>query len=120
MAQRIGRKVYAYKFKPDGSPARVMIYCPACECPHWFPLDGTYENPPGNVQNWTFNGDGNAPTFTPSMHINAGLAANAPGRCHTNITAGKIQFHGDCAKMAGQTVDLPDWPTDEEWDDNGP
>ena len=31
--------------------------------------------------------------------------------CHTFVTDGRIQFLGDCTHaLAGQTVDLPDWP----------
>ena len=30
--------------------------------------------------------------------------------CHSFVTDGRIQFLGDCThKLAGQTVDLPDW-----------
>jgi hypothetical protein len=35
--------------------------------------------------------------------------------CHSFVTDGKIQFLSDCTHaLAGQTVALPDWPT-EDW-----
>ena len=45
------------------------------------------------------------PTFQPS------LLCERPGvRCHSYITAGKIQFCNDSKhKFAGQTLEIPDW-----------
>jgi hypothetical protein len=34
--------------------------------------------------------------------------------CHSFVTDGRIQFLGDCTHaLAGQTVDLPEWPNPE-------
>jgi hypothetical protein len=102
----------------DGEHLGWMIQCPACQCGHLFG--------PG----WTFNGDQERPTFTPSMLVRSGHYA--PGHkdgagcwctynaehpdqpapfvcsvCHSFVTDGRIQFLGDCTHaMAGQTVDL--------------
>lgn len=77
---------------------------------------------------WTYNGNPDAPTFTPSVLCQGKQTEkDASGRwtgewvrgpdgeplpfvCHSFITDGRIQFLGDCTHaLAGQTVDLPDW-----------
>jgi hypothetical protein len=72
------------------------IECPACGYGHGFD------------SRWSFNGDYDKPTFTPSMLVNANMP-QLGHRCHSFITDGKIQFLSDCThKYAGQTMDLPD------------
>jgi hypothetical protein len=52
---------------------------------------------------WGFNGNLDAPTFTPSLMVNQGHSS----QCHSFLTDGKIQFLSDCNHaLAGQTVDL--------------
>jgi hypothetical protein len=41
---------------------------------------------------WTFNGNLEAPTFTPSLMTNRG----APDQCHLVLTDGIISFCDDC------------------------
>jgi hypothetical protein len=56
---------------------------------------------------WTFNGDLDKPTFSPSVLVTGGTDPDY--RCHSYVTDGKIRFLSDCShKYAGQTVDLPD------------
>ena len=77
-----------------------IIFCPACGCGHLFD------------RRWTFNGDRDKPTFTPSMLVNAHLHEIDPKyiRCHSFVTDGKIQYLSDCTHdLAGQTVELPEW-----------
>lgn len=101
------------------------FWCPGCKTSH--PVG------PG----WKFNGDGNAPTFNPSVLVRNGhyvpdfkpadncwckynaeqeVKGEKPSRfrcsqCHSFVTAGRIQFLTDCThELAGQTVDLPDFP----------
>ena len=92
------------------------IYCPGCEQHHL--LDSR----------WTFNGNFEQPTFTPSLLSKyrhpKGYTNNNPAPldwqgeyieevCHSFITDGKIQFLGDCThKLKNQTVELPEnkWP----------
>jgi len=94
----------------SGQTIGWMIYCPACQLAHQFPLD-----------RWSFNGDPDRPTFSPSM-----LAwRDVPGpdgqdvreSCHSFVRDGRIEYLGDCTHaMAGQTVDLPEfrfWPDDD-------
>lgn len=99
MGKMLGKKVRMLR---DQMPA---IWCPGCGYPHHFPTDNS-NVVDGRVHRWSFNGDGDLPTFTPSM--------NVIGRCHSFVTAGRIQFLADSKhKLSGQTVELPDWPTEE-------
>jgi hypothetical protein len=87
---------------------------------------------------WGYNGDPERPTFTPSVLFRVGHfipghqgpscwctfnekrraegkreASFTCGVCHSFVTDGRIQFLGDCThELAGQTVELPDWPAD--------
>lgn len=82
----------------NGQHGGWMVFCPACQCGHLFD------------KRWTFNGDVEKPTFTPSMLVNANMQKINPKaiRCHSYVTAGRIQFLSDCTHaMAGQTVELP-------------
>jgi hypothetical protein len=98
------------------------FWCPGCQDDHM--VDAR----------WAFNGNAERPTFTPSVlvrsgHFNEGhkegescwctYNAEHPGatapfacyRCHSYVTDGRIQFLSDCTHgLAGQTVDLPDFP----------
>lgn len=107
-------------FNDDGSHYAWHIYCPACKTGHGFD------------NKWTFNGDMEKPTFTPSMLYRSGhyLSEHKTGDkcwctynqehpdnpvkfgctiCHSFVTDGKIQFLSDCThEFAGQTVNLED------------
>jgi hypothetical protein len=101
---------------------RLVFWCPGCEEAH------------GVTGGWTWNGDAERPTFTPSVLVLSGhfapghqqppapcwcsYNAEHPGnpapfrcyRCHSFVTDGQIQFLSDCTHaLAGQTVPLPDW-----------
>ncbi len=76
-------------------------WCPGCQQRHYINTVSDDVSPGAPV--WEFNGDATKPTFTPSVNI--------VGKCHYNITEGKIIYHGDSQHaLAGQTVDLPDLP----------
>jgi len=79
---------------PEGKHGGYIIYCQRCKNHHAFD------------DRWTFNGDFEKPTFSPSMLVNK----NEPRRrCHSFVTDGKIQFLSDCFhEFAGQTLDLED------------
>lgn len=85
---------------------------------------------PPHPRAWGFNGDGDKPTLTPSVLVTRTTAEppvtpenlddwnRAPWPqtkrqfiCHSFVTDGRIQFLGDSTHaLAGQTVDLPDFP----------
>lgn len=110
---------------------RILFWCPGCDGAHQITVreDGANISPA-----WGYNGNPEAPTFTPSVLIKSGHYCSGQERkdcwctyearlgkpspfkctvCHSFVTDGRIQFLGDCTHaMAGQTVDLPDF--DEE------
>lgn len=87
---------------PSGTGEVFVIWCPGCKCHHTFNV-GREKRPV-----WTFNGDMEKPTFSPSLLY--------VGRCHLFLTDGRIQFLSDCAhELAGQTVDLPIIPEGHRW-----
>lgn len=103
----------------------TFFQCPGCNDHHALTVKGG--------ASWGWNGSGDAPTFTPSVLVpgtykrtrdesgkwDGGYQRDAAGQpipmiCHSFITDGRIQFLGDCTHaLAGQTVDLPDWPEAE-------
>jgi hypothetical protein len=100
---------------------RWGFWCPGCRHPHMLPI----EKPPGTVDKgpWTFSGDLEAPTISPSVHVKVGelrdpdtgqVLAPASSWCHATITNGRITFledsHGH--KLRG-THDLPAFPHPE-------
>lgn len=110
-----------------------MFWCPGCKSPHHVTVkESTHHKRPV----WGFNGNEEKPTFTPSLlcrsprHVppvtpenleeykrNPWEQTRVEHVCHTFITDGKIQFLTDCThELAGQTVDIPTWPADSNWD----
>lgn len=78
-----------------------LFFCPGCECTHRFDVGG----PAGVHPRWSFNGNLEKPTFSPSL-----LYPHSPGRCHLFMENGRIRFLADCDhKLKGQTVDCPDF-----------
>lgn len=88
---------------------RLMFWCPGCDGAHQVGVGH------GDGPRWGYNGDPEAPTFTPSILVtyngrDAGIDGAPPAICHSFVTDGRIQFLGDCTHaLAGQTVDIPDW-----------
>ena len=88
-------RVKAYVNQASGEIGCYSVQCPACNREH-----------PFDVKRWTYNGNMDKPTFSPSM-----LVLDMPyfPRCHSFVRDGKIEYLSDCGHaMAGQTVDLPD------------
>lgn len=96
-------------------------WCPACEEMHRVSILGP--------RPWGFNGNYDAPTFTPSVKVTGKHGINKNGQwtgeyyrgpdgkaldliCHVFITDGRIQFLGDCTnkKYAGRLLPIPDLP----------
>jgi hypothetical protein len=73
-------------------------------------------NQGGSVPRWTYNGNPDAPTFSPSIlvtysGVDTGEDGCPPERCHSFVRDGMIQFLGDCTHdLKNQTVPIPDWP----------
>lgn len=82
------------------------FHCPGCEYGHAVAVNGARME---NGAAWQWNGSLGAPTFQPSLLINKDLQGDSP-RCHSFVKNGRIQFLNDSThKLAGQTVELPDW-----------
>lgn len=104
----------------------VSFRCPGCDEFHQVRVEG--EGRP----RWGYNGNPDAPTFTPSILVRSGHFV--PGyrkgdpcwcscdeedpafhckQCHSFVTDGQIRFLSDCShSLAGQTVELPDLQED--------
>lgn len=101
--------------------------CPGCGEPHIVNITGTNA--------WSFNGDHERPTLSPSVLVRNGHYCNTPpvpgncacdfqerfpdeepwdwpcSICHSYVRDGRIQFLPDSTHaLAGQTVDLPEIP----------
>lgn len=71
-----------------------FFFCPGCDSPI-------------GIKGWKFDGNVEAPTFSPSILSDRGKG----DRCHSFIRGGKIQYLEDCThQYAGQTIELPDIP----------
>ncbi len=83
-----------------------VFQCPGCGYSHRIRTKGPRPR-------WSFNGNPEKPTFTPSYLIKGyKLITQDKGvtRCHCFIEDGKIRFLDDCGHgLAGQTVELPEW-----------
>lgn len=109
----------------------LTFRCPGCNEGHMI------RHGEGPGPRWTWNGDADKPTFTPSVLVTWSEPANLHDQdalkrdiaeaqrrrdageqnvkiplankvCHTFVTDGRIQFLNDCTHaLAGQTVDLP-------------
>jgi hypothetical protein len=82
-------------------------WCPGCEEAHPLPYE----------KGWTFDGNLEQPTFTPSFKHEWDQGPLDPRRtpghhcCHYVITAGQVAYCGDCThKLVGKTISMPDLP----------
>jgi hypothetical protein len=100
---------------------RVMFWCPGCGEAHAVPVAETHIL----GKNWGYNGNPEAPTFTPSILVtyngpDAGQVDEdgdraPPAVCHSFVTDGQIQFLGDSTHaLAGQTVPIPPFDRKDE------
>lgn len=95
------QKLYDYGQREDGS-RMLGFWCPGCKEPHSYLI----ERPAGVHPAWTFNGNFDKPSFSPSL-----LYPSKPIRCHLYVTDGQIIFLSDCQhELAGKTVELQEWP----------
>jgi len=73
-----------------------MVMCPACGYPHVFD------------SRWGFDGNHEAPTFTPSMKVNTGR--DGKNVCHSFLAHGVWNYGNDCTHaLKGKTAPAPDW-----------
>lgn len=96
----------------------LLFYCPGCASAHQIKFGA------GSGPRWSWNGDALRPTFWPSVlvrysnpadpYAELGASTEPPAPdvvCHSFVRDGLIEFLADCTHpLAGQTVELPDWP----------
>lgn len=88
----LGRYIEVHTF---GNTTQYYFMCPGCKALH----------APSN--SWTFNGDPDRPTFSPSILVRGVNDLGAPERCHSFVRDGKIQFLPDCThELRGMTVPM--------------
>lgn len=84
-------------------------WCPGCKGMHVIPTDARAQQ---NGHKWTFNGDMERPTFSPSI--------NLVGQCHYFIRNGMIEFCSDSKhELAGHTVQMVELESlrrEDDWD----
>jgi hypothetical protein len=87
-------------YEREGGGKMYLFHCPGCKSTHVFYIDVP------KMPSWTFNGNLENPTFSPSLLCNH----TTPGkRCHLFLKEGKLVFLPDCEhEFAGKTVDLED------------
>ena len=102
------------------SNGMVGFHCPGCDEMHVVSISGNRRPV------WGYNGNPDAPTFTPSILVQTGHFFQPNGKhcdksgdpewpcactcCHSFVTDGRIHFLQDCTHaLAGQTLDLPDF-----------
>lgn len=102
MSVLVGKKLN--KVIDEGRVA-YLFECPGCGGPHMVYVDGT--NRHGTPPNWEWNGDGDRPTFHPSVNV----AKDDPRfHCHSWVRDGMITFLSDCHHdLKNTTVEIPDW-----------
>lgn len=77
------------------SGSHLSMWCPGCDDLHAVRI-----GPNG----WTWNGDHERPTFSPSILVTGGPD---DARCHSYIREGQWQFLGDCTHdKRGTTVNM--------------
>ena len=87
----------------------IFHWCPACNELHPFAIDKPFYN--GAI--WSWNGNVEKPTFSPSMNITDGPYPENGRieRCHYFIKEGRIEYLNDCThEFKGKTIDLPTIP----------
>lgn len=108
MGYQVGKKIRALR------KGQLAFWCVACRCAHFVYLDEYEHKTSPQWPTWTFNGDGDKPTFNPSVNVNSN---HAPARCHSWVRDGMITYCSDSWHgLSGQTIPLPDWPVDGDDD----
>ncbi|MFN3585205.1 DUF6527 family protein [Phenylobacterium sp.] len=115
------------RWEGDGKVG-LTYWCQGCEEMHSVIIERADAGRPC----WGYNGNADAPTFTPSVLVTSGhyMPGHDPSkscwcrpspdgedwgfkcrRCHTFIRNGMVEFLSDCTHaLAGQTLPLPDLP----------
>lgn len=97
---------------PISGGRRLIFYCPACKFTHSVNVEG-HSGP-----QWTFNGNNDKPTFSPSVKVSWSEPSNTEYEfddrskdiqkvCHFFVRDGKIEYCSDSTHdLKGKTVDM--------------
>lgn len=93
------------KAQPLGEPHQgrqsYRFVCPGCA--QYDEPGSTFHSTHVFDSSWTYNGDGDKPTVSPSILV----TGHDGKRCHSFVREGRIEFLGDCShNLASQTVEL--------------
>lgn len=103
---RLNNKLRSVAFDINRERTGIAFWCPGCGESHAICTSGDHAKGPL----WTWNGNIDAPTLSPSILIHHG--SKGAEVCHSFVRDGSIQFLSDCTHMlAGKTVPMPDWPS---------
>lgn len=81
-----------FKHSTDDRIVAYVFYCPGCKSHHRF-----------DIPRWTFNGNLERPTFSPSLLYDAGT----PHCCHLFVRDGQIEYLSDSKHVfAGKTIPM--------------
>lgn len=88
--------------KVEGAPGLYIVDCPGCKMSHQIHTEGAVK--------WTFNGDMQKPTFSPSLLVRYTWGEERTKNvCHSFIRNGVWQFLNDCThELAGKNVPMTD------------
>ena len=83
-----------------------IVECPACTDANEGSVHLFYAKMGDGSPGWSFDGNLDHPTFSPSM-----LCRGGQGHvCHSFVRDGRIEYLPDCThSLAGQTVELPEF-----------
>ena len=87
----------------------LMFWCPGCDTGH------RIQHGQGPGPRWTWNGNAEKPTFSPSIKVSydgadADTPEGIPSICHSFVRDGLIEFCADSTHaLSGKTVPLPDF-----------
>lgn len=83
----------------DGQLVGYLVDCPGCKNSHLVYMTGKVK--------WSFNGNMDKPTFSPSLLVNGDLSNPSSPRCHSFIRNGVWEFLPDCThELAGKKVKM--------------
>jgi hypothetical protein len=105
------------RFRDDDVTLHHLIWCPGCDALH-APRSRIAETAPDHVGPlWEWDGNTDAPTFSPSLLVYMG-GRDGARNCHSFIRAGRWEFLSDSwHPLAGQTVPMipvPDWVAEKD------
>jgi len=95
-------KLHKVEHSPGSGHPDFMFWCPACKCGHGVWTTNT------KGANWTFDGNFEAPTFSPSLLIHHGK--DGKEICHVVVSAGVINYCSDCThEFKGRSVPMEEF-----------